>query len=30
VGGVVYASSKDRCVYALDAAKGTGSTRAAR
>jgi hypothetical protein len=27
---VVYASSKDRCVYALDAAKGTGSTRAAR
>jgi outer membrane protein assembly factor BamB len=23
--GVVYASSKDRCVYALDAVKGTGA-----
>ncbi len=23
--GVVYASSRDRCVYALDAAKGTGA-----
>ena len=27
VGGVVYACSKDRCVYALDAAKGTGLAR---
>ena len=26
-GGVVYACSKDRCVYALDAAKGTGQAR---
>ncbi len=26
-GGVVYACSKDRCVYALDAAKGTGHSR---
>ncbi|WP_425576153.1 PQQ-binding-like beta-propeller repeat protein [Streptomyces axinellae] len=28
VGGVVYACSKDRCVYALDATKGTGQSRA--
>jgi outer membrane protein assembly factor BamB len=27
VGAVVYACSKDRCVYALDAAKGTGLAR---
>ena len=25
--GVVYACSKDRCVYALDAEKGTGTAR---
>ncbi|WP_368773858.1 PQQ-binding-like beta-propeller repeat protein, partial [Streptomyces sp. S5] len=24
-GNVVYACSKDRCVYALDAVKGTGT-----
>ena len=27
--GVVYACSKDRCVYALDAEKGTGTARTA-
>ncbi|WP_344397094.1 PQQ-binding-like beta-propeller repeat protein, partial [Streptomyces asiaticus] len=29
-GGVVYACSKDRCVYALDAAKGTAQSPPAR
>jgi outer membrane protein assembly factor BamB len=29
-GGVVYACSKDRCVYALDALKGTGTGNRAR